>query len=375
MKAKVLILSFLIILCTGALLGQGVRSEEEIPSLWQAYEGYFPIGAAVRYQSLNSHRDLLVKHFNSITAENEMKFASLQPAEGTFAFFRADEIVEFAKKNKMLVRGHTLVWHRQYPGWLFRDGAGKASGELVLKRLENHINTVLSRYKDDIYCWDVVNEAVSDSMSEYLRKDSPWYQVLGEDYIAEAFRMAHKADPDAKLFYNDYSATDPNKMVKICFLLEELLAQGVPVHGMGIQGHWDIYSPSATQIETAIRRYAALGLEVQITELDISVFRWNDKRKFITDPEEYTKRLELQAKKYDEIFRIFREYRDVVTGVTFWGVADDLTWKDQEPVRGRKDFPLLFDDVEHQPKEAFWRIVNFSRAREPGRESGENGRT
>ena len=165
-------------------------------------------------------------------------------------------------------------------------------------------------------------------MSEYLRKDSPWYQVLGEDYIAEAFRMAHKADPDAKLFYNDYSATDPNKMVKICFLLEELLAQGVPVHGMGIQGHWDIYSPSATQIETAIRRYAALGLEVQITELDISVFRWNDKRKFITDPEEYTKRLELQAKKYDEIFRIFREYRDVITGVTFC-VADDLTWKDR----------------------------------------------
>lgn len=359
MKTKVFTLSFLIILCAGALLGQGVRSEEEVPSLWQTYTDYFPIGAAVRYQSLKNHRALLEKHFNSITAENEMKFSTLQPGEGTFAFFRADEIVNFAKKNNMLVRGHTLVWHRQYPGWLFQDGAGKAAGELVLQRLETHINTVLSRYKGDVYCWDVVNEAVSDSMSEYLRRDSPWYQAVGEEYIAEAFRMAHRADPEAKLFYNDYGATRADKMAKICFLLEELLAAGVPVHGMGMQGHWDVFSPPATEIETAIRRYAALGLEVQITELDISLFRWGDKRKFITDPEELTVRLEMQAKKYEEIFRIFREYRDVITGVTFWGVADDLTWKDQEPVRGRKDLPLLFDDVEHQPKEAFWRVVNF----------------
>lgn len=359
MKAKVLILSFVVILCAGALLGQGVRSEEEIPSLWQAYADYFPIGAAVRYSSLTRHKDLLEKHFNSITAENEMKFSTLQPDEGIFAFFRADAIVEFAKKNNMLVRGHTLVWHRQYPSWLFRDGAGKASGELVLQRLETHINTVLSRYKGDVYCWDVVNEAVSDSMSEYLRRDSPWYQAVGEDYIAVAFHMAHKADPDAKLFYNDYGATRADKMEKICVLLEDLLAAGVPVHGMGMQGHWDIFGPSVSQIETAIRRYAALGLEVQITELDISLYHWNDKRKAITDPEELAGRLARQAKKYEEIFRVFREYRDVITGVTFWGVADDLTWKDQEPVRGRKDFPLLFDAEGHRPKEAFWQVVNY----------------
>ncbi|NLY88179.1 MAG: endo-1,4-beta-xylanase [Firmicutes bacterium] len=359
MKLKVLTVSFLIVICAGALLGQGVRSEEEIPSLWQAYAGYFPIGAAVRYQSLRSHGELLEKHFNSITAENEMKFATLQPGEGTFAFFRADEIVDFAKKNNMLVRGHTLVWHRQYPGWLFRDGAGKASAELVLERLETHINTVLPRYKGDVYCWDVVNEAVSDSMSEYLRRDSPWYQATGEAYIAEAFRIAHKADPEAKLFYNDYGATRSDKMEKICVLLEDLLAEGVPVHGMGMQGHWDIFGPTVKQIETAIRRYAALGLEVQITELDISLYHWADKRKAITDPEELAERLAMQAEKYEEVFRVFREYRDVITGVTFWGVADDLPWTDQEPVRGRKDFPLLFAATEHRPKEAFWQIVNF----------------
>jgi len=360
MRIKAPVLFLLMILVTGVLVGEAAKSGEETPSLYQAYMEYFPIGAGVEYWDILNHREFLVKHFNSLTAGNEMKFASLQPSEGVFAFFRADEMVSFTRKHKMLLRGHTLVWHQQYPSWLFADGAGPASRELVLKRLADHINVVVPRYKDAVYCWDVVNEAVSDNMSEFLRKDSPWYKAAGEDYIAEAFRLAHQADPDAKLFYNDYGTTGANKREKIYVLLEDLLAAGVPVHGMGMQAHWDITSPSINELETAIRRYASLGLEVQITELDISLYGWNDKRRFINDPEELKVRLEMQAEQYREIFTVFREYRDVITGVTVWGLGDARTWKDNFPVRGRKDLPLLFD-LDYQPKEAFWEVVDFAK--------------
>src|SRR5690554_459630 len=164
MKAKVPVFLFIIILSAGALFGETVRSGEEIPSLYQAYAEYFPIGAGIEFSDLQSHGEFVAKHFNSITAGNEMKFATLQPGEGVFAFFRADEMIDFAKKHNMLMRGHTLVWHQQYPSWLFADGAGPASRELVLKRLKEHINVVVSRYKDAVYCWDVVNEAVGDGM-------------------------------------------------------------------------------------------------------------------------------------------------------------------------------------------------------------------
>src|SRR5690554_271550 len=258
MKSKAPALFLLIIFFTGMLLGGTVRSGEETPGLYQPYMDYFPIGAGVEYWDLLNHRDFILKHFNSITAGNEMKFASIQPSEGVFAFFRADEMANFARKQKLLLRGHTLVWHQQYPSWLFVDGAGPASRELVLKRLADHINVVVPRYKDAVYCWDVVNEAVSDSLSEFLRQDSPWYKATGEDYIAEAFRLAHQADPNAKLFYNDYGTTETNKREKIHVLLEDLLDAGVPLHGMGMQAHWDITSPSVNELETAIRRYASL---------------------------------------------------------------------------------------------------------------------
>jgi endo-1,4-beta-xylanase len=360
MKSKAPALFLLIIFFTGMLLGGTVRSGEETPGLYQPYMDYFPIGAGVEYWDLLNHRDFILKHFNSITAGNEMKFASIQPSEGVFAFFRADEMANFARKQKLLLRGHTLVWHQQYPSWLFVDGAGPASRELVLKRLADHINVVVPRYKDAVYCWDVVNEAVSDSLSEFLRQDSPWYKATGEDYIAEAFRLAHQADPNAKLFYNDYGTTETNKREKIHVLLEDLLDAGVPLHGMGMQAHWDITSPSVNELETAIRRYASLGLEVQITELDISLYSWNDKRRFIDDPEELKERLEMQAEQYRKVFAVFREYRDVVTGVTVWGLSDARTWKDNFPVRGRKDLPLMFD-LDYKPKEAFWEVVNFAK--------------
>lgn len=327
----------------------------QVPSLGQVYKEYFPIGAAVNSRTLLTHRDLIKKHFGSVTAENEMKFDHIQPFEGVYTFDRADEIVDFARENDLMVRGHTLVWHNQAPAWVFKGDNGEpVSRAVLLHRMKEHIHAVVGRYKGAVYAWDVVNEAVSDREG-FLRADSPWYKILGEDYIAKAFEYAHEADPEAKLFYNDYNAVNPDKRDKIYKLLKSLLDRGVPVHGIGIQAHWDIYGPSLADIEAAIKKYASLGLEVQITELDVSLFAWGDKSSFTEPPQEF---LEKQARRYRELFELFRKHSDVITGVTFWGIADDSTWKDDFPVKGRNDWPLLFDD-NHQPKKCFWEIVNF----------------
>lgn len=209
--------------------------------------------------------------------------------------------------------------------------------------------------KDVIYCWDVVNEAVEDHEDKLLRT-TPWSEAIGDEYVRKAFEFAHEADPDALLFYNDYAATVPAKREKIYKLLKGLLDEGVPVHGVGMQGHWNIAFPPLDDIKAAIERYASLGLDVQITELDVSVYPGDQKADHAPPGEEA---FEKQAEFYGKIFEIFRSYRDVITGVTFWGVADDRTWLDRWPVKVRKNYPLLFD-VNHQPKEAFYRVVNWS---------------
>ena len=227
------VLLFALVLSLLLSLNLAVFAEEEIPSLWEAYSDYFLIGTAVNSRTLNTHRDLIVKHFNSITAENEMKFDALQPTEGIFNFYRADQMIEFAKENNIQVRGHVLVWHSQTPSWVFRFAGQPATKELLLERMRNHISTVVGRYKGQIYAWDVVNEAISDGPEIY--RDSPWYNIIGKEFIAEAFRAAHEADPDAKLFYNDYNAVEPAKMQKIYNMLKELIEEGVPIHGVGIR--------------------------------------------------------------------------------------------------------------------------------------------
>lgn len=329
----------------------------EIPSLAEAYEDYFLIGTAVNSTTIKSHKDLIEKQFNSLTAENEMKFDHLQPQKGNFRFDRADEIVELARKNNMKVRGHVLVWHNQTPAWVFQENGERVSREELLERMKTHIRVVVERYKGDIYAWDVVNEAISDNPGEIYRSDNPWYEIIGEEFIAEAFRAAHEADPDAKLFYNDYNAIQPHKREKIYNMLEGLIAEGVPIHGIGIQGHWDIGTFSSVQLMQAIEKYASLGLEVQITELDMSVFAWGDNRKLDMPTEEM---LEKQSQYYKTIFSIFKRYSDDITGVTLWGIADDSTWKDDYPVKNRKDWPLLFNE-KHQPKEAFWSVIEASK--------------
>lgn len=312
--------------------------------LAEVYAPYFRIGAAVNPRTLVRHADLLARHFNSITAENEMKWASIEPARDDFRFEAADRLVAFAEAHGMGVRGHTLVWHNQTPDWVFTGDRAD-----VLARMRGHIETVMGRYRGKIYSWDVVNEAVTDGGNDVLRP-SRWLEGAGADYIAEAFRVAHRVDPDAQLFYNDYNETNPAKRDKIYRLVKDLRRQRVPVHGIGLQGHWRLNAPSADDIRASLDLYASLGVRLQVTELDVSLYDWDDRSADKVEPD--PDRIERQGDRYAEIFAIFREYRSVLDAVTFWGVADDATWLDHFPVRARKDWPLLFD-IHHGIKPAF----------------------
>jgi endo-1,4-beta-xylanase len=347
------------------------------PSLARKYAAFFPIGAAVNSRTLRTHAELLAQHFNSITAENEMKFESLEKTEGVFDYAQADEMVAFARQHGMRMRGHTLVWHRQTPDWVFSNGSGgDASREVLLARLEKHIANVVGHFKGSVYAWDVVNEAILDDGKYRTANEteadqrSKWHGILGTSYIAAAFRAAHAADPDAKLFYNEYRNYLPVKRQAVYQLLKGLLAEGVPVHGVGLQAHLSIepstlpenhgYYQNVVEQEKTIELYASLGLEVQITELDLSVYVPGVKyepHQFYT-PATFTPELEAkQAERYAEFFELFRKQQKRITSVTFWGIADDETWLSHFS-SGRQDFPLLFD-AQHQPKKAFERIMAF----------------
>lgn len=324
--------------------------------LHEAFKEYFDIGAAVNPRTIASAGDLIAKHYNSLTAENEMKFASVHPAEEVYTFDAADVLVAFARKHGKKVRGHTLVWHNQTPSWVFADANGKPVDKTtLLARMKAHIDTVVQRYKDDIYCWDVVNEAVSDEDGADALRRSPWLDIAGEDFLSRAFEFAHEADPNALLFYNDYNECAPGKRERIYSLVRKLKEQGVPIHGVGLQAHWSLASPTEDAIRAAIERYAELGLQLQITEMDVSVFEWDDRRTDLRAPT--AEMIERQTERYERLFRLLREYRDVISAVTFWGAADDYTWLDHFPVHGRKNWPLLFDE-RHQPKPALERIIS-----------------
>lgn len=342
-------------------IGLSIRGRinmENIISLCDAYKDYFKIGAAVCLDDLKGvHAEILKKHFNSLTAENLMKFAEIHPEEGKFEFQKADKIKEFAIQNNLKMRGHTFVWHNQTTEWVFKDKNGnKASRELLLERLREHIKTVYNHYKDVVYAWDVVNEAVEDK-SDMLYRKTNWLDIIGEDYIKLAFEIAREEVKSGELYYNDYNNEVPEKREKSYKLLKKLLEEGAPIDGVGLQAHWNIWDKGLIEnLKRSIELYASLGLKIQITEMDISMFRFEDQRKDLKEPT--SEMLDLQEKVYDDVFKVFREYRDVVNSVTLWGISDAYTWKDGFPVRGRKDWPLLFD-VNGEPKASLRKILEF----------------
>lgn len=305
-----------------------------------------------------------------------MKPMFVQPKEGDFLFDASDYCIEFAEARRMTMIGHTLVWHSMTADWFFEDASGEPAGrEQVLERMKTHIQTVVGRYKGRIPYWDVVNEAVvqnGDGQPAKLR-NSPWLNAIGEDYLEHAFRFAHEADPDAKLYYNDYSMTQKAKVDFVVQMVTEMRAKGVPIHGVGLQGHWKYDWPSLSDIEYTLRSFADAGIFVSITELDVSVLPNGSSHSGadVSDTVAYEQQynpysesipdevLQQQAKRYREIFELFLEYKDNIERVTFWGTTDGSSWKNNYPIQGRTDYPLLFDRS-FKPKPAYQALIELS---------------
>ncbi len=352
------------------------------PALREVYEKDFLIGVALNTGQVTGRNakagDLAGKQFSSLTAENDMKWQLIHPDPERYTFDAADAYFEFARKHKMAVIGHTLVWHSQTPGWVFAGADGKpATRDELLKRMRDHIHTVAGRYKGKVKGWDVVNEALSDGGPDILR-DSPWRRIIGDDFLDHAFRFAKEADPKAELYYNDYGLENERKRANCVKLVKGMLERKVPIDGIGTQSHFQLSHPPVGEIEKTIKDFAALGLKVMITELDVDVLpgrgapgnadvNRREQGDATTNP--YTADLpddmqEKLAKRYAEIFDIYLKHRKSITRVTFWGLDDGQTWLNGFPIRGRTNHPLLFDR-ELKPKPAFEKVIRKGRERRP----------
>jgi len=385
----------LALLALGLFVGMGGWVEGVEPTLRAAAAGRFEIGAAVEPRAFEDplRRELLLRHFGSLSAENALKPDATQPEEGKFQFERGDRLVGFAEAHGLTVVGHTLVWHSQMPDWMAHGTAGAPlTREQALARMEAHITAVVGRYRGRIAGWDVVNEALSDEAGGYLR-DTPWLRAIGPDYIAAAYRFARAADPAAKLFYNDYNLEIPSKREAALRLLRELEAAGVRVDAVGLQAHYTLQWerppaedlratrlwPSIAQIEETILDFHKAGYPVMFTELDMNVlpgrYTGADLAASIADRSDLDpfaagcppEVLEAQARAYGEIFALLVRHRDKVRRITFWGLTDADSWLNNWPVRGRTNHPLLFDRA-GRPKPAFERVLSALTA--PGEARG-----
>lgn len=358
----------------GAVLGAVAALPADSPALKDLMPRGMLLGVAVTQAQVEGKDEaaaaLVSRHFDSITPENLLKWESVHPEPDRYNFAPADAYVAFGEKRKMTVIGHTLVWHNQTPAWVFAGkDAAPLDRETALARMRGHIQAVVGRYKGRIKGWDVVNEAISDDPDGSLRK-SKWREAIGDDFIAKAFEFAHEADPEAELYYNDYSLTNAAKRATAVRIVKDLKARGLRVDGIGEQGHWLLGQPSLADIEATITDIAAAGLKVHITELDMDVLPRDpgmygadlEKRaKFKAETNLYAaglpadKQAEL-ARRYADVFALFLKHRDAIARVTFWGVDDGHSWLDGFPVPGRTNHPLLFDR-EGRPKPAFTAVV------------------
>lgn len=342
------------------------------PQLDQRYKDSFTIGAAVEPSQLEGKDAAMLKrHYNSIVAENVMKPINIQPEEGKFNFKEADKIVKFAKENNMDIRFHALIWHSQVPEWFFLDKDGKKmvdeknpvqrmkNKKLLLKRVENHVKTIVSRYKDDVKSWDVVNEVIDDGGG--LRQ-SDWFKITGTDFIKVAFETAHKyGGNDAMLYINDYNTEVESKRDDLYNLIVDLLKQGVPIDGVGHQSHIQLGWPTLQQTEDSINLFADLGLDNQITELDVSLYGWPPKPAYKTYGEIPAEVFKTQAERYDALFKLYEKLDDKISNVTLWGITDNHTWLDDRAEEYNdgvgKDAPFVFDP-NYKVKPAYWAIID-----------------
>ena len=279
-----------------------------------------------------------------------MKPQPTEPHEGEFNWTGADHIANFCRQNGIRLRGHCLVWHNQIGEWMYTDNEGnEVSKEILLARIRQHIHAIVSRYRDVVYCWDVVNEAITDDP----RADSPFrqsrlYKIAGDDFIREAFHAARQADPNALLFYNDYNECDSVKSRRIYDVVRAMKADGVPIDGIGMQGHYNIYGPTAEDVDKAINLYKSIVDHIHITELDVRVNReMGGQLQFSRGTNSIDEKAKhMQERQYANLFRVFRSHSDVIDCVTFWNLSDRDSWL------GVYNYPLLFD-ANYQPKDVY----------------------
>ena len=383
MRKRILPLSTFATCLTFALviLGSCSSKQEAEPSLKEAYKDFFYFGTAMNTPQILGEDTvslrIIEQHFNAVTAENVMKWEFIQPRLGEFNFELADKMVEFAERNNMHVVGHALVWHSQVPKWVFEDENGNpATRELLLERMRNHIHTVVGRYKGRVHSWDVVNEALAE---DGPLRQSKWFTIIGEDYIQKAFEFAHEIDPEAVLIYNDYNLAFPEKREGTVRMVKGLQEKGVPIHAIGMQGHYLLNTPPIEYIEASIQAYSALGVEVMVTELDINMLPFPTQRISADVGLSFEQRQEWDpyagglpdsikvkfTRRYTDLFELFLKYSDVITRVTIWGVHDGLSWLNNWPIRGRTNYPLLFDR-NHQPKPAVDSIIRMANRKRLG---------
>lgn len=352
------------------------------PTLRDVYKDDFLVGVALNAGQITGRNvkagELAGTQFSCLTAENDMKWQLIHPEPERYNFDSADAYFEFAKKHRMEVIGHTLVWHSQTPRSVFEDADGKpAIKEELLKRMRDHIHTVAGHYKGRVKGWDVVNEALSDDGPDILR-DSPWRRIIGDDFLDYAFRFAREADPKAELYYNDYDLENPRKRENCVKLVKGMLARGVPIDGIGTQSHFHLNHPSLEDIEETIKDFSALGLKVMVTELDVDVLPdrgapgnadigRREQGDATSNPYTASLPVDMQeklARRYSDIFDIYLKHRKSITRVTFWGLSDGQSWLNGFPIRGRTNHPLLFDR-ELKPKPVFDALIKKGQEQRP----------
>lgn len=353
-----------------ALKSKILASVAEQAGLKEVFKDDFYVGTAISsgtfLQNKTEMLDLIAREFNAITPENALKWEPVNPEENEWRFQVPDQFVDFGMQNNMYIHGHVLVWHSQVPRNLFVDDSGKqVSKTVLLKRMENHISTLVDRYKGRINGWDVVNESITP---EGFRK-SNWFEIIGPEFMERAFHLAHEADPNARLLYNDYNMDNLKRRDFVFDLVNQYKKKGVPVTGIGMQGHVGLDYPDLSEFEASIEAFAAAGMRVHITELDVDVLPRAGKRTSdVSASADYQKKLnpyvnglpkEMEDKlacRYEALFRLFLKHRDKIDRVTIWGTSDDESWKNNFPVRGRTNYPLLFDR-NHQPKKAYFAVT------------------
>jgi len=338
-------------------------------TLKNAYAKDFYIGVALDTNQIMESEPivaaLIAKEFNSITPENCMKSMFLHPEKDKFDFKMADKYVAFGEKHKMFIHGHTLIWHSQLPSWLSKVKDSVAMSEAMTK----HINTIVGKYKGRIGSWDVVNEALNEDGT--LRK-TVFLDTYGKEYLTNAFKLAAKADPKTDLYYNDYNLCNAKKRKGAIELVKNLQKNGAKIDGVGEQGHWNLTSPTLEEIEQTILDFSALGVKVAITELDITVLpnpwdvvgadvnqRAEASEKMNPYPKALPEDIKIQlAARYESIFKLFIKHQDKISRVTLWGVNDGQSWLNDWPIKGRSNYPLLFDR-DFKPKEAYNSVMKL----------------